>query len=197
MESALMRVPPSLSASASASADFPLAVGPAISTAPMSAARVMCYRIPNRSSWPGLTRPSTPWLMHKDVDARVQPAHDAAEAPRELARMEGWGGGCPANSTTFPCNIIRVTLLQCRQLYACKLPSLVVEQTRNKTSPAQGMMPSRPALQGRHYPFLPSRVSHKISYNHLATFSANPHTNPTSANEPNEGKANNIKQFQS
>src|ERR1700730_13467209 len=108
MESALMRVPPSLSASASASADFPLAVGPAISTAPISAARVMCYRIPNRSSWPGLTRPSTPWLMHKDVDAGATPADGAAEALRELARMKGWGGGTLQIPLRFPVNTIRV-----------------------------------------------------------------------------------------
>src|SRR5580704_15052514 len=37
MESALMMLPPRLCASASASADFPLAVGPAISTTPMFA----------------------------------------------------------------------------------------------------------------------------------------------------------------
>jgi len=41
MESALMIVPPSASASAEASADLPLAVGPAISTARFDARSVI------------------------------------------------------------------------------------------------------------------------------------------------------------
>jgi hypothetical protein len=45
----------------------------------------------------------------KDVDARAKPAHDAAEALRELARMKGWGGDALQIPLRFPVNIIRVT----------------------------------------------------------------------------------------
>jgi Fe-S oxidoreductase len=38
------------------------------------------------SSWPGLTRTSTT-LQEKDVDARVKPAHDDGESPREVVLL--------------------------------------------------------------------------------------------------------------
>src|ERR1700730_1892963 len=38
-----------------------------------------------RSSWPGLSRPSTSWLPTKDVDARVKAAHDGGYKPAESA----------------------------------------------------------------------------------------------------------------
>ena len=143
-----------------------------------------------RSSLPGLTRQSIDLrknFLAKKMDARVKPAHDEFAKQLKLAPMGSsprmtplelnsrtWGWRYPANSTAFSCKYnARNPASMPATLFACKLPSLVVEQTRNKTSPAQGMMPSRPALQVRHYPFLPSRVSHKVSYNHIATFSAN------------------------
>ena len=85
MESALMMTPPSRSASASASADLPLAVGPAISTA---LCRVHRGRSVHRMTHVAtlIANPATPALDDAALDARARGAARRRRAGLARAR---------------------------------------------------------------------------------------------------------------
>jgi hypothetical protein len=132
----------------------------------------------------------------KDVDARAKPAHDAAEALRDLARMKGWGGDALQIPLRFPVNIIRVTPASMPANFICLqfAESRVRTNKEQKEGTHRQPMTSPPTTVVTTR-FCLSRVSHKVSYNHLATFCANKANG--CANKANREKASNIKQFQS
>jgi hypothetical protein len=104
-------------------------------------------------------------------------------------------GGALTNSTAFSCKYNAYNPASMPATLCLQFAESVLEQTwnRNLTGAANDDISS--GLQGRCYLFLPIQ---SFAAGSRTTISRHfPQTKPTSANEANGEKANNIKQFQS